>query len=527
MRRVPVLVVGGALTGLSAAVFLAWHGVPCLLVECRGEVLAHPRLRGLHPRTVELFRQVGLEEAILARSAGSAAAADLVSVRADTLASAYERLVEPGGSPEGRPDVSPCAFAPIGQDDLEVLLREHAEQLGAEVRFGTEACAVEPHADGVTVVLRDHGTGTEERVHADYVIAADGAGSAVRRALGVGSDGHGTFFHMLTAYVAADLRPALRGRQVNMAYLRRPARGTVLGLLDETAQHWFFGTAYRPASGESIVDVTAERCGDLVRAAAGLPDVPVELLPQVPGGPARPQGFPIGARVARSYRVGRVFLAGDAAHLMPPTGALGGATCVQDAHNLAWKLAWVLDGRAGAGLLDTYHAERHPVGLRTMRQALARARHRWDLPAGDDEPIEDDDAVSFGYRYSSTAALAAPVDGLLAPQYLAGQSGTRAPHVAVEADTTLSTLDLYGRELVLLAGPGGDAWESAASHAAELWGVPVETYHLDVALAEAHGLAAGAALLVRPDGFVAWRGTGPAPDPGPTVERVLRTILAR
>src|SRR5262249_53976835 len=163
-------------------------------------------------------------------------------------------------------------------------------------------------------------------VRADFLVAADGHASPVRQRLGVASDGPGPFFHVLSALIDADLRPALRGRPVSIAYLRRPSDGTILMAHDDLGRRWVCGTGYQPERGESLAECPERRCIELVRAAAGLPDVAVTLRPQIPGTDLKVLGFPIGAQVAQRYRVGRTFLVGDAAHIVPPTGGLGANT---------------------------------------------------------------------------------------------------------------------------------------------------------------------------------------------------------
>jgi putative polyketide hydroxylase len=529
-EQAPVLVVGGALTGLSCAVFLGVHGVPCVVVERHPDLLIHPRLRGINPRTVELFRQVGLEPAIQAASYVSGEQYAWLPIRAETLAD-----VEYAGIDEAEGDTSdsasPSSFGPIDQDKLEILLRDRARELGADVRFAAELMSFEQDDTGVTAVLRNRSTGTERTLRSDYLIAADGWNSPIRRHLGVEVDGPGVLYHTITAMVEADLSPALRGRRVDIAYLQRPQPYTVLMAHDAVGQHWVFATGYDPGH-ESIEDYTAERVAGMVRAAAGLPDVEVRLRPQIPGTDFKVLGFSIGAQLARHYRVGRVFLAGDAARINPPTGGLGGNTGIQDAHNLGWKLAAVLHGQAGPALLDTYHEERHPTGSLTMQQAFARFGSR--MGPGVEVPHIDYGAVAMGYQYRSSAVLGASEDiSPLLPGQLAGQPGTRAPHVAVTlGGRELSTIDLYGRRFVLLAGPGGAAWISAAERFRRRLGIPLDAYSFGVELAEtggaaAHGIGADGALLVRPDGFVGWRTETADEDPERTLERVLFHLLCR
>ena len=535
--QIPVLIVGGGVTGLSAALFLAQQGISPLLVERHPDLLIHPRARGFTPRTVELYRQVGLEAAIRAHSYARGDGFHWVAVRAETVAGDWVRVEEP---PEdhGAADASPSGFAQIDQDKLEVLVRARAQELGADIRFSTELTSFEQDDSGVTAHLTDRSSGASSRVKAQYLVAADGYASPIRQRLGVGTDGPGPFFHTLTAMIDADLRPALRGRRLSIAYLQQPRPGTILMAHDEEGRHWVFGTGYAPERGESTDDYPDERIIEMTRAAVGLADVVVTLRPQITGTDLKVLGFPIGAQVARQYRVGRVFFVGDAAHIVPPTGGLGANTGIQDAHNLAWKLAAVLRGQAGPGLLDTYQAERYPIGLLTMGQALARWQARIGAGSGSaTEPLLDYGSLTFGYRYRSSAVLGAPDNGdpTLPPRELAGQPGTRAPHLPVTLEGQhRSTLDLYGERWILLAGEGegGAAWVGAAESVARRLDVPLHAHRFGVDLdgsegAAAHGIGADGALLVRPDGFVAWRAAGADAEPAVTLEAALRAVLNR
>jgi putative polyketide hydroxylase len=514
--RTPVLVVGGGVVGLTAALFVARHGVPCVLVERHPDLLLHPRARGLTPRTMEVYRQAGLEQSILdAAYAGPGFAWQ--PVQADTLSDAEYGVPDEPDEDDGS-GASPCAFGPIDQDELERLLRDRARELGAELRFHTELSSFTQDDHKVTAQLTDRGTGATEVLEADHLVAADGFHSPVRQALGIETDGPGPLFTTMTAIVEADLGAALRGRTVSIAYLQQPRPFTILMAHDDRGRRWVFGTGYDP-SQESLEDFTDERVAGMVRAAAGLADVDVRVQPQIPGTDLKVLGFPIGAHVARRYRAGRVFLAGDAAHVWPPTGGLGANAGIQDAHNLAWKLAMVHRGQAGPALLDTYERERRPVGLLTMGQALARFGTRMGPDAGPE--IIDYGAVGMGYRY--------PVDDSgdtapLPPAELAGQPGTRAPHAPiVRAGRRLSTLDLYGAGLVLLTGPAGHGWAAAAAKL----DVPVDSHQATAEVATAYGLHEDGASLVRPDGFVAWRSRSGVPDPHAALAAAVDAALRR
>jgi hypothetical protein len=220
---------------------------------------------------------------------------------------------------------------------------------------------------------------------------------------------------------------------------------------------------------------------------------------------------------------------------MPPNGGFGGNTGIQDAHNLAWKLALVLKGVAGHKLLDTYDDERRPVGALTVEQAYARYVLRTAPYLGLEtvQPLVDDWAMEIGHHYRSDAILNEPDDTALAyadPFKSRGLPGTRAPHFIIEREGRCkSSIDLYGSGFVLLCGPDGDAWLNAAQQLAS----PILTIHqIDVpggwrdpagVFAEAYGISSAGAVLVRPDGFVAWRDKDPVPCP----QAMLISVLER
>ena len=254
-------------------------------------------------------------------------------------------------------------------------------------------------------------------------------------------------------------------------------------------------------------------------------------------------------RVAERYSAGRVFLAGDSAHEMSPTGAFGSNTGIQDAHNLAWKLAAVLSGSAGPGLLETYDAERRPVARATSERASSRsAEHShpgYAPPPGAGGGKQGGLLpVALGYRYPRGAVLGVEPGTPVVPDgmRLNGDPGSRAPHLWVQrSGERRSTLDLYERTLVLLSGAGvsGDAWRSAAKRVADRLAVPLDVYAVgtgrDADLvtengadwAEAYGTTAEGAVLVRPDGFVAWRSYTAVADAEEVLQSVLASVLHR
>ena len=245
------------------------------------------------------------------------------------------------------------------------------------------------------------------------------------------------------------------------------------------------------------------------------------------------------ADVADRFQDGRVFLAGDAAHVVPPNGGYGGNTGVQDAHNLAWKLALTLTGAAGPGLLATYDAERRPVGELTVEQAFTRyvTRVAPYLGTENTQPLVDDFSMEIGYRYNSPAVVLEPGSHPLHehPRESRGRPGARAPHVFLERDgKRLSTLDLFGQNFVLLAGPEGGAWHAAALALADRLGVALDAHVVGAGLADAggcflqaYGISPSGAVVVRPDGFVGWRAVDAAGTPQQVLRQVLQSLLCR
>ncbi|MER6157899.1 FAD-dependent monooxygenase [Streptomyces sp. NPDC001868] len=548
-HRVPVLIVGGSLVGLSTSVFLGRLGVRHTLVERHTGTSIHPRGRGNNVRTMELFRTAGVEPGI--REAAATLAENHGILQTPTLVGdAGEWLFKQIDAGGGLARFSPSSWCLCSQNDLEPVLFEHAERLGGDLRYGTELLSFESDSDGVTAIVKSRETGEHTTIRADYLVAADGPRSPIREQLGIGQSGPGDLFHNVSVtFRSRALADVVGDRRFIVCYLTNPdADGALLPV--DNKENWVFHAPWHPEHGETLEEFTEERCVEHIRRAVGVADLDVEVTGKAPWHAAQ--------RVARSYQSGRVFLAGDSAHEMSPTGAFGSNTGIQDAHNLAWKLAAVLGGWAGEGLLDSYDAERRPVAEATSARAAARSvehSHPGFAPApgvgGGGGPQRGILDVALGYRYPRGAVLGADPATPVVPERLdlSGEPGSRAPHMAVRhRGEALSTLDLYERSLVLLSdadadadartdGPGG-GWHEAALRLAEAMSVPLTSYRFgtgpeaeltpegDADWAAVHGTTAGGAVLVRPDGFVAWRSPGPVPDAESALREVLTTVLA-
>ena len=537
-----VLIVGGGIAGLSTALFLARCGVHATLVERHPSTALVPQARAFNPRTMEIYRALGLEAEIRGRSSLLVDFPEMIG--ADTLNGEERFRIDVLAHLRPSATLSPTDWGLIDQDELEQIVRADAEHHGADVRFGTEliSLAAGSEADdqgdgaggGVTAIVRDLKSGTEQRIRADYLVAADGHRGGVRRRLGIGTDGPGVLLHVVNFIFDADLSTALRGRRFMLGYFDQPTTGTTLVPLREFGR-WSLGVPYRPELGESPEDFTEQRCAELARLAVGDSDLELTLVPPVPGSSQKVTTTKIGGWVAQRYRAGRVFFVGDAAHAVPPSGSYGASTGIADAHNLAWKLAAVLKGQAGDPILDTYEAERRPVAQLTLETALhlLRDRHKG---TGDDVTQVDDLTMIFGYRYTSTAILAETTvsEALVAdPRKPSGCPGLRAPHVWLDrAGTRLSTLDLFQAGFTLLVGADGADWAAAAKSAAASFNVDLTVQQIGVGLhdpeerwLEAYGITSTGASLVRPDGFVAWRARTLPQRPEHELQQVLTQIL--
>ena len=258
------------------------------------------------------------------------------------------------------------------------------------------------------MVVRPRDGGPERTVRAGYVIAADGARSAIRERLGIPVLGHGSFSDSITIYFKADVRRLMGDRNLSVIYVFGPRlQGFFRFSIDLQAGFLVVNSTSDEAGTRSVrigEDMSPETCVRYVREALGDPEIPVEIEDV--------QRWSASAEYAERLREGRVFIAGDAAHVMPPTGGFGGNSGIEDGYNLAWKLAYVLDGRAGEELLATYEAERQPVGAFTTEQAYSRYVLRLDPTLGTDDlmPLVDEAAVEIGYRYRSSAVHAASED---------------------------------------------------------------------------------------------------------------------
>jgi 2-polyprenyl-6-methoxyphenol hydroxylase-like FAD-dependent oxidoreductase len=487
-----VLIVGGGPVGLSMALFLARQGVSALLVERRSTTSPMPRATHVTRRSMELFREAGIEAdiaeagyaVVLEEDPRAAAEPERTLPRVVLAVSSISDMHRQAGILEtGAEELAvpgPCPPYWCGQDNMEPILRDAAVRAGADVRFDHELVDL---AGGVRAEIRDLRTGDTYTLRPRFVVAADGAKGRTAERVGISFGGLGAIARRQSILFQANLDRLVKGRRFFMTMIENPGfSGAIMQL--NGRNRWCAAIDL----GEVAADLTRDRCLQLVRAAIDDPAVDVEL-----DGVFR---WEARHRVAQTYRSGPVFLAGDAAHLHPPSGGFGSNVGFQDSHNLAWKLAAVLHGWAGEALLDTYDVERRPVGTATAEQTMLIDGVPAERLGG--VTMCDQRTLIMGYRYNSRAVIDAPPGGPFPPEFeLSGTPGTRVPHIDLGCG---STLDHVGDRFALFA-PDPD-WSDVAADVRRELGVPLHGHHLppDTCGTGRHG-----ALLVRPDGFVAWR----------------------
>ncbi|GHO85538.1 FAD-dependent monooxygenase [Dictyobacter formicarum] len=510
----PVLIVGGGLVGLSTSLFLSRHGISSLLVERHPGTAIHPRAIGFTPPTMEMFRFAGIEEAIQ-EIEPPIPEGNNVPLLESLVGQEFDCLQEDIDSLFNDPS-SPARGSAIAQDMLEPVLRAQAERLGGDLRFGTELVAFKQDVEGITATIREHKSQNTCMVRARFLVVADGSQSETRKQLGIGQHGIGSMGTFISMIFEADLMELFRKRHAIMCFLSNDTI-TVGSFVP------YPGSSLRPdlfrldvgydADEETLADYTEERCIQLIRAAAGIPDLPVRIKTTL--------SWEMNALVADRFQQERAFLVGDAARTQPPSGGLGGNTGIAEAYNLAWKLAAVLRGEAGEALLTTYDIERRPVADYTSEQVALLSQQRQN--EGSDGITVDIRVINRGYRYRVGAFVHETGDEQLPlaqyPHLWQGQPGTHAAHLMLKhRGKPVSTLDLIASHFVLFAGPNGQHWKEAAQNAKDVLHIPLDSYQIGTEagdlidtenwFCDAYGITPTGAVLVRPDGFIGWRSKG-------------------
>jgi 2,4-dichlorophenol 6-monooxygenase len=583
--QVPVLIVGGGGAGLTASMLLSVHGVDALLVSSLPTTSIMPKAHVVHQRTMEIFRELGVADAIYERGCPPEQMSHTAWYRDvagdDPDAGRLIAKMECWGAGYTDPAwvaASPCRQTNLPQIRLEPLLRARAQELNPNgVRFHHELLALEQHPDGVTAVVRDRDAGTDYTVRADYVLGCDG-GRTVGRLLGVEMQGVRDVMRSVSVHMTADLSAWMTDDDVLIRWIVHPSLGDRFSVLvpmgpdrwGPQSEEWVFHMNY-PIDEESLYD-SDEKVVAQMRSRMGVPDFTPEIHVIT--------RWSMEGLLASSMKVGRVFLLGDAAHRHPPTGGLGLNSAVQDAYNLCWKLASVVHGRADASLLDTFEPERLPVDARntqrsvenalnhgaliaaigidpdsTPEENMERSRMLWrDGPDGDaardaawpaiaSQSMEfNEQNVEFGDSYSSAAIVPdgtpdpVPVDDIRVYEP-STRPGSPLPHAWVEHHGVRTALrDIAASDgFLLIAGEDGAEWCGAAREIARRLGVgltAIRVGHLEgdyldprCAFIRQREFTRTGAILVRPDRVVAWRAHEGSEDPDGALSDAVSRVL--
>lgn len=586
-QTVPVLVVGGGGCGLASSIFLSDNGIESLLIERHPSTSFLPKAHYLNQRSMEIFRQHGIADDLyrvgtpmstlgkvrFMTTLGGSGPLDgrtlfeLDSFGGGSTADAYTRD-------------SACQSTNYPQLRLEPLLRRHAEQRApGRVLFHHELIELKLDEDVVVATIHNRDSDETFEVNAQYVIAADG-GKTLGPKLGVSMEGPTGLVDMVNIHFEADLSPWCDDSAV-ITLFNNPEGGSTWGagamaMMGPTwgrhSEQWSITFGFRPDDPQRFDETTVI---PKIRTLLNIPDLELKCL--------KVSHWIVEAVLADRFQVERVFFAGDAAHRHPPTTGLGLNSAIQDAHNLAWKLAAVLKGQAAPALLDTYETERRLVGARNVDWAMFTFMNHSVVdaglglipgaPAGANAQtfrafFADTDQgrtlrarfvevaktqrtefqahdLEIGFHYEAGAVVPdgtdpPPADPMGTTYVPTTRPGHRLPHAWVERDgERVSTHDLIGRPggFGLITGSAGAGrWQDLARTAAAAAGILLPVIAIGAGLgctdpdgewAAVREIGDRGAILVRPDNHVAWRSLDGAGATGDALTSALQTCLGR
>jgi 2,4-dichlorophenol 6-monooxygenase len=574
-----VLVIGTGPAGATAALTLATLGVEHIVITKYSWTANTPRSHITNQRTVEIFRDLGIEADIKANGTPQRLMGDTVfctSLSGDEIG----RVRTWGTHPARQADytlASPSENCDLPQTLLEPILVGHAAARGSRIRFDTEYVGLKQHPEHVTVTVRDRIGGGEYEINARYVIGADGGRSQVARDVELPFEGQMDVAGSMNIVFHADLSSKVEHRPSVLYWVLQPGSdigGIGMGLVRMVRpwDEWLIVWGYDIA--EPAPELDNEAAIQIVHNLIGDDTIPVTIRSTSLWGNNK--------MYATRYREGRVFCMGDAVHRHPPSNGLGSNTSVQDAYNLCWKLAYVLRGDAGPGLLDSFNAERAPIGCQivlranqsieefgpifaalgfadtkdpdvmnermraradnTPEAAAQRAQLREALELKDYE--FNAHGVELGQRYRSAAVIS---DGTPEPPYTRDAElyyhpttwpGARVPHCWLgTGGHRVSTHDLAGKgRFALLTGISGEPWAAAADAVAQRLGIEIAAHVIGPGReytdlyddwARLREVAEDGCVLIRPDAHVGWRSATISDDPAAELRRALEAILDR
>ena len=520
IEKIPIIIVGGGITGIAAALFLSQQGVKFILIEKHPGTSIFPRARTIDVRTMELFRSLGLCEVL--REGGKALAPAWGIIRGNNLVEALQNpvgKVTPDQLQEAQQEIktlgekSPETTCRCTQDISEAIMCQAALIQDLHLRFNHRMMSFEQIGEELRVLVQNRETEEEYAITANYMIAADGANSMVRNQLKIPSSGNGPATDLLHIYFKADMEALVKGREFSQFLIDTPEiTGFLLTINNKDT--WAFHLRFHPEHGETLADYPEEKLIPILHRVLCVADLQIKILKVLP--------WQLRVSIANEMQAGQIFLAGDSAHTMTPYAGKGANTGIQDVQNLAWKLAAVIKQQAGYNLLDTYQTERQPVGAfyATLSGELADQNGL----------INDTLMISKGkylmglpnYGYQSSAVLRATD---LPFTYFTGEPGTRIPHLWLDELHTQSSIDWVKGRFTLIAN-NDNGWELACKQIKEQLDIEIQF----ITLKNQHILndwmtltntMHAEALLVRPDDFIAAKSTPK------NILNVLSAILSR
>ena len=576
MITTDVLIVGSGPAGGAASLFLSTYGVDNVVLTRYGWTANTPRAHITNQRTIELMRDMGIEDQVLDKGTEHA----LMGETAFCTSLAGEeigRIRTWGTHPRRLADyteASPTLPCDLPQTLFEPILLSTAASRGARLRFNTEYLSLEQDDDGVTATVRDRLSDTTYQIRAKYLIGADGGRSKVAQDIGLPMAGAMDIEGSMNIVFEADLSRYVAHRPSVLYWVLQPGAqiggiGAGLVRMVRPWNEWLIVWGYD--INQPAPEVDEAMATEIVHNLVGDDTIDVKLKST--------SVWSVNHMYAQKLSLNRVFCMGDAIHRHPPSNGLGSNTSIQDAYNLAWKLSLVLRNDASPKLLETYDEERVPIARQIVERAN-KSRSQFgqifralgmtpDAPAGrtiesrkDDSPegaaqreelrtaIELKDyefnahGVELGQRYRSAAVIA---DGTAEPSYDRDPElyyhpttwpGARIPHCwLTRGSETVSTLDVVGKgRFTLLTGIGGEAWVKAAQTVSEHLGVPIEPFvigpgrELDDLYGDwsrAREIPDDGCLLVRPDAHIAYRSSELPDDATGALQQVLTTLLGR